>query len=136
MLAGPKGFIDEARLHRKRMGGGLRQSGVLAACGIYALNNLTERLKDDHRRARDFAEHINTLPGMSVDLATVQTNIIGVVFDGAAADWQAKLGERGVRAFATGSHRMRFVFHREIDDEKLAFAKDVLSGLSATSVAV
>lgn len=129
LLSGPYDFIAEARYHRKRMGGGMRQAGILAACGIYALDNLTERLVEDHRRARDFAETINSCPGFSVDMETVQTNIVRVVTQLSASDWQIKFAERGIKVFATGPHSMRFVFHREIDDEKLEYAKKVVSEL-------
>ncbi|MBA3725554.1 MAG: aminotransferase class I/II-fold pyridoxal phosphate-dependent enzyme [Armatimonadetes bacterium] len=129
LIAGPAEFIERARWNRKRLGGGLRQAGVLAACGVFALNNLVDRLADDHRRAREFAEHLNTIPGISVDMSGQQTNIVGATTDGAAVEWQSSLEEGGVRCFATGPNRLRFVFHREIDDERLARAKEAVSAI-------
>lgn len=136
VLTGPADFIAAARQHRKRMGGSMRQAGILAACGIYALNNLVERLKDDHRRAREFAEHLDECPGLEVGISTVQTNIVGALTHGPASAWQAAFEERGVRCFATGANRMRFVFHREIDDDKLEHVKRAASELSKSAAAV
>lgn len=75
-IAGSREFIDRARKVRKILGGGMRQAGILAAAAIYALENNVERLKQDHAKARFFAEHLNSLPGFSIDLETVQTNIV------------------------------------------------------------
>ncbi|MCH8274404.1 MAG: hypothetical protein IH851_06420 [Armatimonadetes bacterium] len=119
LLCGPKEFIEEARQHRKRMGGGMRQAGVLAACGIVALNTLTERLAEDHDRARKFSEAVNELPGLDVSMETVQTNIVMVNTDGPASEWHDRLHEKGVWCFPVRPNRLRFVFHRDIDDQKL-----------------
>lgn len=131
LVCGPADKIEHAHRLRKRMGGAMRQAGLLAACGIYALENLVARLADDHRRARDFAEHVNCLEGICVDLDTVQTNIVRVRTDSPAADWQHRLEERGVRCFATGPNSLRFVFHREVDDAQTAYAKQVMTELCA-----
>jgi threonine aldolase len=115
------------------MGGAMRQAGILAAAGIYALNHLVGRLAEDHRRAREMAEHLNSLPGLCVDLETVQTNIVRVKTDAPAPVWQTRLAEAGVRCFATGPNSLRLVFHREIDDGGLAHAKRVFSDLCQTA---
>lgn len=130
VVTGPAEFIARARQHRKRMGGGMRQAGILAACGIYALNNLVERLKEDHRRARKFAEAIDALPGLQVDMESVQTNIVLVYTDSPANEWQSRLAANDVLCFAVASNRLRCVFHREIDDEKLERAIEVFEGLA------
>lgn len=130
LVCGPADQMEYAHRLRKRMGGAMRQAGLLAACGIYALENLVERLADDHRRAREFAEHVNGLDALCVDLDTVQTNIVRVRTDSPAADWQRRLEEKGVRCFATGPSSLRFVFHREVNDEQTAFAKQVLSDIA------
>lgn len=127
LLTGPADFIKTAKHHRKRVGGTMRQSGVLAACGVYALNHLVERLADDHRRAKQFAEAANSLAGLSVDMATVQTNIVRVNTSSPAPEWASALAERGVKVFATSPTQLRFVFHREVDDSGLEHAIGALT---------
>jgi len=75
-IAGSKGFIDQARKVRKILGGGMRQAGILAAAALYALDNNVERLKEDHQKARSFAEQLRTLRGFEIDMDSVQTNIV------------------------------------------------------------
>ncbi|HEY6951730.1 MAG TPA: GntG family PLP-dependent aldolase [Bacteroidota bacterium] len=75
-LVGSKGFIDQARVYRKILGGGMRQAGVLAAAAIYALDNNIERLREDHTKARFLAEQLRALPGFAIDMDTVQSNIV------------------------------------------------------------
>jgi len=75
-VVGTKGFIDKARKVRKILGGGMRQAGILAAGAVYALDNNIERLKEDHQKARVFAEQVASLPGFAIDMETVQTNIV------------------------------------------------------------
>ena len=75
-VAGTKEFIQRADRARKRLGGGMRQAGIIAAAGIYALKNHVDRLADDHRLARSLAEKLNVLPGLSVDLETVESNMV------------------------------------------------------------
>ncbi len=130
LLVGPEDYISEAKRHRKRMGGTMRQSGILAACGIYALNNLTERLKEDHARAKTFADFVNNLNGFKVDLDNVQTNIVMVDTEKPAKEISDKLYENDVWCFAIKTNRLRCVFHREIDDEKNQRAMEVFESLS------
>jgi threonine aldolase len=129
LIAGPGDTVQRARWLRKRLGGGMRQAGLLAACGIYALNNLTTRVAEDHLRARSFAEHLSHTPGFSVDLESVQTSIVGADVPNAAV-WQSQLMEKGVLCLPVNDKRLRFVFHREIDDEKLAYAKNVATNVA------
>jgi threonine aldolase len=75
-VAGSKKFIAKVDRARKRLGGGMRQAGIIAAAGIYALQNNVERLSEDHRRARQLAEMLNELPGLSVDMRTVESNMV------------------------------------------------------------
>lgn len=130
LLVGPEDYISEAKKHRKRMGGTMRQSGILAACGIYALNNLTERLKEDHERAKKFAGFVSSLNGFNVDLETLQTNIVMIDTEKSAKEISDKLYESDVWCFAIKKNRLRCVFHREIDDEKNQRAMDVFEKLS------
>ncbi len=124
VLAGPADLVAKARRHRKQLGGGMRQAGILAAAGLYALDHHVERLADDHRRARQLAEAIAQVPGLTVELWRVQTNI--VYFDLApdhplARDprgretLQRRLAERGVR-IAGAPYRLRAVTHLDVDD--------------------
>jgi threonine aldolase len=76
VIAGTKDFIKEAYRIRKAWGGGMRQVGILAAAGLYALQNNIERLKEDHEKARFLAERINKNPSLDIDLKAVQTNIL------------------------------------------------------------
>jgi threonine aldolase len=78
LLVGSAEFISKADHCRKRVGGGMRQAGVIAACGIVALENLVNRLADDHANARILAEAVNDVPGLRVDLESVETNMINV----------------------------------------------------------
>lgn len=133
ILAGTKNFIEEARWHRKRMGGGMRQAGILAACGIFALKNLTERLIEDHQRAKRFAESLQELPGLSVPLHTVQTNIVMVDTEEPASLWQARLAEQHILCLPVSAHRLRFVFHREITEKHLNYALSVFQHLAKKS---
>ncbi len=132
VLVGPASAIAEARVWRKRLGGGMRQVGVLAAAGLYALDHHVERLVDDHARARRAAEaFVAAAPG-SVDPASVETNI--VMLDAAAAGWTSEsLSARalceGVRAYAAGPAHVRFVWHRDVDDAATAHAIDVVTRL-------
>jgi threonine aldolase len=119
LLVGSTALVAEARVWRKRYGGGMRQIGLLAAAGLYALDHHVERLADDHARARRFAQACaEAAPGV-VDPATVQTNIVlldtGAV-GLAAADVVAALAERGVRTYAVGPTRLRATWHLDVDD--------------------
>lgn len=76
VLCGPTEFIKQARRWRKMVGGGMRQAGVIAAAGIVALTDMVERLADDHQHARQLAEGLSELPGFTLDLDTVQTNMV------------------------------------------------------------
>jgi threonine aldolase len=132
VLTGPAEFIERARQHRKRMGGSMRQAGVLAACGIYALNHLVDRLSEDHSRAKRFAAALSELPGIRIQTETVQTNMVLVHTESPANAWAERLHGNNVWCFAVAPHRLRCVFHREIDDEKLEQAICVFRDLSVS----
>jgi threonine aldolase len=76
MICGPAAFVDRARRMRKILGGGMRQAGVIAAPGIVALTQMVDRLAEDHRNAKTLAEGVSRLPGITIDVAAVQTNIV------------------------------------------------------------
>ena len=130
LLCGSAPLIDKARIWRKRLGGGMRQAGILAACGIVSLAKNVDRLADDHRRAKRIAEAINQLPGLSVDLPGVQTNMVLVNTDAPAPDWQAKLGDAGVLCFPVAANRLRLVLHADIDDAQVDRAIEAFTRLA------
>ncbi len=120
VLAGTHDHIDRARIWRKRMGGGMRQAGILAAAGIYALDHNVQKLADDHRRARAFSTELNQISGWSSPPPT--TNIVMLDLPGPATEFAHRFAEHGVRAMPFGAQRMRFVFHLQVDDVALEHA--------------
>jgi threonine aldolase len=122
MLVGSREFIDRAHRIRKLMGGGMRQVGVLAACGLVALEKMVDRLADDHRRARHLAEALDELPGLRVDREPVQPNMVFAETDVPAKQIQNALAEREVVFLPVASKRIRLVLHNDVDDEKLDLA--------------
>jgi threonine aldolase len=130
LLVGTAEDMAQARLYRKRLGGGMRQAGVLAAAGLIALEEMPSRLHQDHANARALAEGLAKIPGIRVDLQTVATNI--VVFDvGAspftAAEVSGRLKQRGVLINPVGQRRMRAVTHYDADRESCARALEILA---------
>lgn len=119
VLVGSAAHMAEARIWRKRFGGGMRQVGILAAAGIWALDHHLERLADDHARARRFAEAAASAHAGTVDPERVQTNI--VVLDVATAGWSpaeftAAAAQRGIRLYAVSGTSVRLVWHLDVDD--------------------
>ncbi len=128
LLAGPADFVAEARRARKALGGGMRQSGVLAAAGLIALREGPARLAEDHARARRLDEALASMPGLSVDPAAVETNMVMVrAAGGRAGDYVAALAARGVLVLAVKPDLLRFVLHRDVGDEALARAIDLIA---------
>ncbi len=122
LLLGPRTFIEQARSLRQALGGGMRQTGILAAAGLYALEHNIERLAEDHANARLLAEGLARIKGIRLDLKTVQTNM--VYFDptgtGMSADECVQcLQERGVLAQTSGPALIRFVTHLDVDREDM-----------------
>jgi threonine aldolase len=132
VLVGSADAMAESRIWRKRFGGGMRQAGILAAAGLFALDHNIERLADDHSRARRAAEAMADAAAGSVDLTTVETNI--VIVEVAAAGWtstafvDAALAA-GVRTYAVGPGAVRLVWHLDVDDIGTDVAIDVLTDL-------
>jgi threonine aldolase len=125
MLAGGRDFIAAARKKRKVMGGGLRQAGVLAAAGLIALGEMTERLHQDHENARELARLLSAIPGVSLDPSTVEINM--VFFRAKVAGDQeafaqgivAAMRERGILINPPAEGEFRFVTHYWIDRERV-----------------
>lgn len=117
LVCGTRDFIAEARRNRKIVGGGMRQAGIIAAAGIVALEQMVDRLAEDHENARRLALGLAEIPGISIDPAQVRTNI--VIFDLVAerptpAEFAARLSADGVKVLALGE-RIRLVTHYGID---------------------
>ncbi|GGK69440.1 threonine aldolase family protein [Ornithinimicrobium pekingense] len=134
VLAASREHIAQARVWRKRLGGGMRQVGILAAAGLHALDHHVERLADDHARARRTAEALAQAAAGVVEPAAVHTNIL--VLDVSAAGWTGPdfvqaAAERGVLGYPTDPRRARFVWHLDVDDEMTDRATDRLSDLLA-----
>ncbi len=117
VLAGSPEFIDEAWRWKHRLGGALRQSGILAAAGLYALDHNVERLAEDHANARHFAELATAIPGVALSQAKVETNLVFLDVSGTgrdAAALSAEVHKRGARIGAMGPNRLRAVTHLDI----------------------
>lgn len=131
ILLGSKQFIGEARVWRKRLGGGMRQIGVLAAAGLIALERSPGRLHEDHTNARNLACGIANLSGISIDLGSVETNI--VIFNVAGTGLGAeeicdKLKDRGILAFGFGKS-VRMVTHCDISAAQIGETLEVLTDI-------
>ncbi|HUT24350.1 MAG TPA: low-specificity L-threonine aldolase [Sumerlaeia bacterium] len=122
-LAGSEDFIARARRFRKQFGGGMRQAGLLAAGALYALDRHRERLADDHANARALAEGLAQIPGIDVNAAEVETNIVFFrVTACPAQDLVQDLGRAGVRVLATGPDTIRAVTNLTVSREDVAKA--------------
>ena len=141
MVVGGEEIIEEARLYRKRLGGGMRQAGVLAAAGLIAIEEMPKRLGEDHANARFLATELAKLPGIRLDPAKVQTNI--VVFDISATGFETSefiplLRRHGVRMSYANARDMRAVTHYDVsraDCERAVEAVAQALGVAQTSKA-
>jgi threonine aldolase len=130
MLVGRKDAIAEGRLYRKRLGGGMRQVGVLAAPGLIALEEMPARLSEDHDNARWLAEGLANTPGIQIDLSKVQTNI--VIFDVtgtglSAQEFSARLKAEGVLMNGINARAVRLVTHCDVNRKDCERALAVIS---------
>jgi len=120
VLCGSTDLIASARRIRKMLGGGMRQAGILAAAGIVALEEMVERLPEDHTRAKRLAACLAEIPGLVLDPGTPSTNMIFLNLAESvglsAADVAARLVERAIKVQVTGLRRFRLVIHYWIDD--------------------
>ena len=134
-VCGSREFIEAADRCRKRLGGGMRQAGIIAAAGIVALEKMVDRLADDHANARYLAERINEMPGLSVNLDHVESNMVYINHAGtgmSTSEFSTKLQEAGVIVSGRPPHQIRMVpnlhHDREIIDEVLRRVRKVVSG--------
>ena len=123
LLCGSEDFIYRARRNRKALGGGMRQAGILAAAGIIALENMTERIADDHQNARALAEGISDIKGISIDLDKIQTNIIYFSLDHPKIEsslFLDKMCEKNIHFFELGPSWYRLVTHNGISKDDVS----------------
>ncbi|MGL4886792.1 MAG: low-specificity L-threonine aldolase [Aeromonas veronii] len=118
LLVGSHDFIARARRLRKMLGGGMRQAGILAQAGLFALEQHVTRLADDHRRAKRLAEGLAALPGIEIDLSLVQSNMVFLrLHEGESAPLLAFMKERGI--LFSGYGELRLVTHLQINDDDI-----------------
>ncbi|BAS27031.1 GntG family PLP-dependent aldolase [Limnochorda pilosa] len=132
VLCGPEETIRRARKLRKLVGGGMRQAGVLAAAGLVALEQMVDRLAEDHARAWRLAQALAGTPGVELDPETVETNIVSFeVTCCPEKAFLAALRDEGVLAGSPGPGRVRMVLHRHIGDAELEAAVGAVRRVTA-----
>jgi len=135
VICGSREFIDHARRARKMLGGGMRQAGVIAAAALVALHEMVDRLAEDHQNARLLAEALAEMPGIQLDLESIQTNI--VIFGITREDLDppaliARLKERGILCLARGPRHLRFVTHHDVSREGVLCAIEAMREILQT----
>jgi threonine aldolase len=130
VLCGSKEFIELARRRRKMVGGGMRQAGILAAAGIVALEQMVDRLREDHTNACLLADGIIQIPGLRVNLASVQSNMVYFDVDPTlpldAAELCRRAGLLRVKMLPTGPRRIRAVTHCWVTRDEILEAVQVI----------
>lgn len=130
--AGPADQRSRAHVWRKRLGGGMRQAGVLAAAGLWALDHQLPRLGEDHEKARRLARRLADVPGLIVDVRAVQTNIVLLATTLAAEEVVRRAGVAGVLLSAFGPHTVRAVTHLDVADADVdSAAERIATALAA-----
>ena len=132
LVAGNRDAIARAHRARRMFGGAMRQSGILAAAGLWALDHNIERLAEDHANARLLAERLASLPGVTLDLATVQSNIVIFHMEAGAPDAAAivaRAAEKGILVSAFAARTVRAVTHLDVGREQCRRAADLLAGV-------
>ncbi len=134
VMAGSADFIEACWFWKQRIGGAMRQAGIIAAAGVYALEHHVERLAEDHANAKLLAERLSELPGVTVDLESVQTNMAYFDIGGTgqdAAQFQASLAERGIQVSHMGPSRLRAVTHLDVSRAEIETAATTIAELLA-----
>jgi len=134
LICGSKAFIDEARRTRKIVGGGMRQAGIIAAAGIVALEQMVDRLAEDHANAKRLAEGLANIPGIIVDPASVQTNIVMFGLKNprlSLAELSARFAAEGVKINPMTATQFRAVTHYGIEREDIEVALEVIRRVMA-----
>jgi len=135
-LAGTKEFIAKAKRIRKLFGGGMRQAGIIAAAALYAMDNHIERLAEDHQNAQILAEAIADTPGLRLDPAQVETNLVWFEVDrelGTAKEIAARLKEVGILISASGPQTMRACTHLDVSKAQCLQTADALRKIGSRS---
>jgi threonine aldolase len=130
MIVGAREFIERCRVVRKMLGGGMRQVGVLAAAALVALEEGPKRLHIDHENARILAERLANIPGIDIDPAQVQTNI--VIYDVnrtglSSKEFLERLAQRRVLGGAVDRRRVRMVTHLDVDRRDVERAVQIIA---------
>jgi threonine aldolase len=120
LLCGPAELVTEARAQRARLGGAMRQAGIIAAAGIVALESMVDRLAGDHLRARALADALALRWPGSVDPAAVRTNIVCAAAARVPDHFVERCAERGVRCGTIDPRTVRLVTHKDVDDDAIA----------------
>jgi threonine aldolase len=131
-LVGPNDLIDEAHRWRKRLGGGMRQAGIIAAGALYGLNNNRDRLVDDHKRAKRLAQGLSEIEGLGIDVERIDTNIILVDISKLGIDsdkFAETVGEQGLFMTNAGRQEVRFVTHLDVDDDDIERAIEIVRNI-------
>ncbi len=134
MLVGARETIDQGRLYRKRLGGGMRQAGVLAAAGLIALEESPARLHEDHQNAKYLAKRLADIPGIRIEPARVETNILVFDISGlglSTAEFSKELRSRGVLSNGISPTHMRMVTHVDVGRQQCERAADVLAEVAS-----
>jgi len=128
-LAGPRELIELARRHRKVFGGGMRQSGIIAAGALYALENNVERLAEDHANAKILADAIRKAEGLDLEPDLVDTNMVIFRIDpslGSSEDFAAALKQEGVLVLTVSAAKIRLVTHLDVTEEEVTRAGEII----------
>lgn len=135
LLVGDRELIGEAIAVRKYLGGAMRQAGIVAAAGILSLQTMVDRLADDHERAARLARGLEGIPGVKVDMESVQTNFVMLELEHlTASEFLERLKERRVWALPFSDHTIRFCTHNDIDDADVDRAIDAIAAVMKESV--
>jgi len=131
LVCGSYDFIERAKKYRKMLGGGMRQAGIIAACGIVAIEKMVDRLADDHKNAKILAEELSRIDGIKVDMDRVQTNM--VYFDTSELgikDFLSEISKKGVLLSKREGSIVRAVTHRGIEKDDVLEAAERIRALS------
>jgi len=132
VLTGEAEFISRARQARKRLGGAMRQAGVIAAAGIVALTEMTDRLLEDHQNAKLLAEKLSALSGIKVKPERIQTNMVMLDVSGLgirAEEFAQKAMERGLKLSCYGPTTVRLVTHKDVTRDQVLKAADIIKDI-------
>ncbi|MDA7947836.1 MAG: aminotransferase class I/II-fold pyridoxal phosphate-dependent enzyme [Hyphomicrobiaceae bacterium] len=138
VLAGSSDFIEQAWRWKQRIGGSMRQAGVIAAAGVYALDHHVERMAEDHENAKLLATRLAAIEGLGVEPEHVDTNIVIIDVSASGSDaptWSQRLGEAGVRLSPIGLNTLRALTHLDVTREEVERAADIFKQLAEGELA-